>query len=416
MEGIRHHPWVNIDNESPPLSIAPKVTGIVSDSSLARTISSINHDRDFVIYSFHSIGTKQGSLAENKKELSEDIVRRKSITISGRSSEAAEVPIIKIDGGDVQELVGNPSMDEQSKAKDSLEELRGLRLSVTSRLPPLPKEEALADTANGKLKPVSRARAATTGGHRPVIKTNAETLNPPKPKEELSTTPESATNRRSSFLKPESAENSADAKSAEIQGRRRSTSFSAKASALLRKPSFGPGNASHRPTEEAEPDVDPSEERSSVVMRRMSMVSPSNDDQQSPKSPTNVNVEMKELQEWHQMHKPPKSIRTLKFAFNAAASSSTLDAATMFQDLHKVLVSLKEYHTKQLTFTRNEEFYIFHCTCKNQMFTDDLQFDIEICKVWLMNMHALKMKKRKGNAFYFKDIHDRILHGLKWSK
>jgi hypothetical protein len=407
-----------MENTGPPISIAPKVTGIVSDSSLAKAISSINHDRDFVIYSFNAIGKRQPSATEIKKDISEEVVQRKSITISGRNSGTADVPIIQIDGGNVEELATNPAKanDDEAKAKDSLEELRGIRNSVTSRLPPLPKEQPPSDTANGTLKPITRARAATTGGQRPVIKTNAESLNPPPHQEQLSNIPDSAANSKSNFLKPESAESSAESRRGEFQGRRRSTSFSAKASTLMRKRSFGPGNPSHHPPGEPEPDADPIVERTSVVMQRMSMVSPSNEEQNSPKSPVAVQVEMDELVAWHQMHKPPKSIRTLKLAFNAAASSSTLDAATMFQDLHKALIALKEHQTKQLIFTRHEDYYIFHCTCKNEMFKEDLQFDIEICKVWLMNLHALKMKKRKGNAFYFKDIHDRILNGLKWGK
>jgi hypothetical protein len=100
------------------------------------------------------------------------------------------------------------------------------------------------------------------------------------------------------------------------------------------------------------------------------------------------NFKMEDIIAWHEIHKPPKTIRSVKFAFRKGTCSSVLDTATMFQDVHKALLSLPEYQTKNFQFKRHPDYYNFSCTYSDEGVLEPLKFDVEICKVWLLDLHA----------------------------
>jgi hypothetical protein len=406
LDGVRNHPWVCFDGLEPPKSIPPKVTGIVGDSSLAKVISSINYEQDHVIYTFESIEARKKVIMGVKGEANDEVAVRKSIVIARKQSESGLPP-----NTNCSDATGHPI---SSNAKDSLEDFPRERGCITSRLPPLPKNPVEASTAS---KPAARRiRATTISVPRATVYTPQEI--PLNASQDLK---KSIAEIRASanFFKPIPIillpqETPVDDKP--TQGRRRSATISAKTGNLFRRLTTLPGThvVSEEQDDRLESEMVGEDLRKSAVMRRMAMVSP--DDSNNENSPGNVDIKVEEINTWHFIHHPPKSIRTLKFAFNSAASSSILDPAFMFQSLHNSLLALKEYQTGKLTFERNPDFYIFNCTCKSELFKDNLLFEIEICKVWLMSMHALKVKKQNGNAFLFKDIHDRIVKGLEWTK
>ncbi|KAJ3261485.1 MAP/microtubule affinity-regulating kinase 3 [Boothiomyces macroporosus] len=98
-----------------------------------------------------------------------------------------------------------------------------------------------------------------------------------------------------------------------------------------------------------------------------------------------------EISDWHLIHKPPPKIRTMKFQFRKGLISSS-DPPTMFQDLHRVLVEIK--NQMNIKIAKPNDYYIFHVSGSN------FNVEIELCKLWLLKMHGLKMKKT-GNAEEF---------------
>jgi hypothetical protein len=132
-----------------------------------------------------------------------------------------------------------------------------------------------------------------------------------------------------------------------------------------------------------------------ILARRLSMVGKPEDDHTHASLMDGEtaklkleNFKMQDIIAWHEIHKPPKSIRSVKFAFRKGTSSSVLDTATMFQDLHKALLSLPEYQTKNFQFKRHPDYYNFSCTYTEDGRLEKLKFDVEICKVWLLDLHA----------------------------
>ncbi|KAJ3261484.1 hypothetical protein HK103_005319 [Boothiomyces macroporosus] len=104
----------------------------------------------------------------------------------------------------------------------------------------------------------------------------------------------------------------------------------------------------------------------------------------SDKSNIEEEFSVKDISEWHLTHKPPSKIRTMKFNFKKGLIS-TLDPPSIFQDLHRALVELKPVF--KLNITKPSDYYIFHVEMESA------SLDIELCKVWLLNVHGLKISK-----------------------
>jgi hypothetical protein len=87
----------------------------------------------------------------------------------------------------------------------------------------------------------------------------------------------------------------------------------------------------------------------------------------------------------------------------------------MFQDLHRALLMLKEENpTSILKFNRNADYYLFDCELTNANTLKVLKFELEICKVYLLKMHALRMKRKQGDFFDFQVIHKRLFEHVYW--
>ncbi|KAJ3273073.1 MAP/microtubule affinity-regulating kinase 3 [Terramyces sp. JEL0728] len=180
------------------------------------------------------------------------------------------------------------------------------------------------------------------------------------------------------------------------------------------------------PTVEEFPSTENGESRKEMVMRRMSLVGP----QLIPPAPhdrklsvassigqasfVDQSLNFVEIEDWHLTHKPPKTIRTMRFIIKSGFSSS-LDPATMFQDLHKALHQIGQKHKENMTFKRLPEYYLFHITINFlEKYDEALRIEIELCKVWLLNLHALRIRRLNGDGFAFKEFYNDLKSKLGW--
>ncbi|KAJ3318945.1 hypothetical protein HDV06_006934 [Boothiomyces sp. JEL0866] len=141
-------------------------------------------------------------------------------------------------------------------------------------------------------------------------------------------------------------------------------------------------------------NASPEQSRELSVLNRMS-----NDSDKS--FPNDAELNFEEIRDWHWIHKPPIRIRTMKFNFKKGLYSS-LDPPVLFQDLHRGLVQLKELFNMKIS--KLDGYYLFRVD------TDNCAFDIELCKIWLLNMHGLKISKQKQNQ----DFINHLVQVLAW--
>ncbi|KAI9364380.1 KA1 domain/Ssp2 C-terminal domain-containing protein [Zopfochytrium polystomum] len=107
------------------------------------------------------------------------------------------------------------------------------------------------------------------------------------------------------------------------------------------------------------------------------------------------------------MHRPPKEIRTVRYAFNPHLTSQ-LPPSAIFQDVHRVLLLLKSQNDGNLKFERSAEGY-YYLKCElTGMGPDDVQFEIEVCRIWLLKMHGVRIKRISGSALSFKFIYSKM--------
>ncbi|KAL7747270.1 hypothetical protein RI367_007324 [Sorochytrium milnesiophthora] len=183
------------------------------------------------------------------------------------------------------------------------------------------------------------------------------------------------------------------------------------------------------------------------------------------------------ISEFHAIHRPAKTIRSLRFSFTMA-TTSVKPASAIFQDLHRVLILL-QHQFQTLKFTRDRDLYLFTCTIGPQptarptesasgicsppaspggdavravsptlpMVADlpetaatdtdtagagggaspalddsanskattgpvPLVFEAEVCKVWLLRMHGVRVKRISGDTLAFKDIYHDLVSKL----
>jgi hypothetical protein len=161
------------------------------------------------------------------------------------------------------------------------------------------------------------------------------------------------------------------------------------------------------------------------LFRRMTMVGPGEADTRletnaEADSPATASMStpggMQEIEKWHEVHRPPKEIRTLQFFYRKQCTSTSLDPSSMFQDLHQALIKLNMIYENRLKFRRYPEYYLFQCE-----YVDPeaqglcVTFEAEICKVFAGSGHSLRMKRTSGNGLVFNDVYSQIVSELQWS-
>ncbi|KAI9219990.1 kinase-like domain-containing protein [Blastocladiella britannica] len=66
------------------------------------------------------------------------------------------------------------------------------------------------------------------------------------------------------------------------------------------------------------------------------------------------------IADFHTLHRPPKSIRSMRFALTTTNTSS-MPPSAVFQELHRALLAVTSASFPGLTFARDPEFYVFQC-------------------------------------------------------
>ena len=123
----------------------------------------------------------------------------------------------------------------------------------------------------------------------------------------------------------------------------------------------------------------------------------------------------KEIQEWHELHLPAKVVRSMRFSFNTA-TSSTLEPSVIFKRLHRVLILLSKRYEGAFMYQRPDPgYYLLTCRLHNRRNESEgpLIFEVEVCKVWLLKLHGLRIKRMGGNPLLFKEIYGFIESELK---
>lgn len=94
---------------------------------------------------------------------------------------------------------------------------------------------------------------------------------------------------------------------------------------------------------------------------------------------------MKQISEYHRLHRPAKEVRTARFNLSNKTVSSE-PPSQIFQEIHRVLLDLQARIYPGLTFERPEDYYLLVCRLRHpNSETDELVFELEICKVWLLS-------------------------------
>ena len=69
------------------------------------------------------------------------------------------------------------------------------------------------------------------------------------------------------------------------------------------------------------------------------------------------------------------------------------------------MVSMQQMYYGTLSMKRDTSLYLFSCTIsENGSSKPELIFEVEVCKVWLLNLHGVKIKRVLGPALKFKEV------------
>ncbi|KAJ3269852.1 hypothetical protein HDV01_000858 [Terramyces sp. JEL0728] len=362
IEGIRNDGWVNYECVNKPVKYEPAA---VDRNSLATVISSVTFDTNCTVYHIRQHNELQ--LKKDKEHFektqqrtsTQDIVslkRRKSISIqSTREGDSTDGGYAKISKNDsLRTIVQPPSVNAGSITRSSS---LGSKNSKSPMLANSPSETRMSSSTSSNRKTLVLAES-----------------NEHKEAEQMQ-------------AKPASIEQSLNQ---EKMSRLKETPIRAKYNRQTSNPQikFKETKSVNRRAAsvvEREISMDVSKKiisREASIADRMSSLMPHE----------SISVDLQEVEKWHETHKPATKMRTVKFSL----AGSILPPATIFQELHKTIIQLKEEY-KALAFERVPEYYTFAIT------VDGAELQAEVVKVWLGNMHAIRFKKIYGKSkVYFK--------------
>ncbi|KAI8899923.1 kinase-like domain-containing protein [Globomyces pollinis-pini] len=440
MDGLRNHPWTNFDGLSPPDRILPRLTGIVDEKKLGQMINSINYDQQFTVYQFHKFKGAKGQIEIPKKidpstKKNIAVVSRKGISLKqdGLDSNSLSLTTSIPESGDDDTNAAPIQRKNSISLPRSMSKRSGRARSATVTAPRATTQVISFTASAEQTKPVCeepvvivpnseefpKGEVKPSVGLLSVVKPTQAQVRRHRSFTESRKSPSSTISQRGteksnnlSFDLASSPENTNDATHANNLSPTKSTD---------RRPSF----FQQRPPVEKRPSVlFPKEEDydspDNAFITRLSTVGPT---AHIPTSPTNAvttpqadDISIEVITKFHETHRPPKAIRSMKFALRPGITSSILDPATMFQDIHKALISLASESEDQLQFKRLPDYYIFSCKYEGGNDKEQLMFDIELCKVWLLSIHGIKVTRLQGSGFEFKEVYDRLVKKLNWQK
>ncbi|KAJ3311308.1 Map microtubule affinity-regulating kinase [Boothiomyces sp. JEL0838] len=409
MEELRNDPWVTSEGKLPPVPrILPKFSG-TDDWNLTKNVFGIcsTEDSNFIVYNFHPI--PNSSLASDMVKIdrrkSVSVVRRKTISVKGQQPNMDEIM-----AAGCQKAVGSPLAKEQFHLEDFM------KSSFSETKTPSANESiepAVLDGESNKQKSPENNNIAQPNENIiefPASNQKSGELKEGSPK----SIPQTPLRKRAQTISPSQLAPTIRVESTEppclnkIESIKRSNSMLEKKSkedllGIDKRSFIGKRNSVSDGRTVSPGSTTPT--RHSLVARRMSTVSP------VPivvGKPEDEEPSLEEITKWHEIHKPPSNIRTIKFGFRPNSTSS-MGPANMFQDLHKALLAISD--SEVFRFRRTADLYQFVCSVHDIY---EVEFDVEICKVWLLSLHAVRFRRIRGDGMQFKITTDKIIDLLDW--
>ncbi|KAJ3322119.1 Map microtubule affinity-regulating kinase [Boothiomyces sp. JEL0866] len=418
MDDLRNDAWVTSEGKLPPVPrITPKFSG-TDDWNLTKNVSGIKNteDSNFIVYNFHAIPSSTLALDPIKidRRKSVSVVRRKTISVKGQQPNMEDIlaaGACRPSASDISK--DSPNLDDSKKSsfidtkKPSFSETKKPSFVDSKRssfvigagvvtIAQAPEINIVVDTVESKINFPSSNNA----------------LGESKREDSFSATPRTPLRKRAQTIAPSTLAQSIKVEPMEtpVSIKRNNTMLERKSKDHLNV-NVGDGRNSFLGVGRSFSDDQPSSPvvgtsaRPSIVAHRMSTVSPVPLVEGSPET---IEPNMDEITKWHEIHRPPAKIRTIKFGFRPNTTSS-MEPANMFQDIHKALLSIS--NSEIINFKRTPDIYQFVCEAKEG---NDVEFDVEICKVWLLSLHAVRFRRIRGDGMRFKKITDNIIDHLDW--
>ncbi|KAJ3352887.1 Serine/threonine-protein kinase par-1 [Entophlyctis luteolus] len=431
METLRQDPWVNFEEFERPLRINPRITN-TSPAHITQFVSSITKMPEYTLYTIRQ-HTRDGRSMEGAGEESNKSVQ------SRRRSMSAQ-PALGTGSTVVPPLLIAPSKNKTtgrrfSNASNVIGVTALISPSQEDSISPLPSNTSV------RISGTTRGRRMSLQEEQPKV--------PQLPKKVLE-------NPAIIKVQAESGEKRHE--------RRGSTAFAGSFGRGFRNSNGDELTAEsdesmyHNYRKSASSSVSPTnviyeDDRELMILKRMSMVSPeiptmetvsslptttttaksagglsqsSRSESGSIISPVQTNIagtttatvttvlSEQDIEKWHEFHKPPKEIRSARYSFNPK-TTSTLAPNYIFQDVHRVLVLLQKSFAGTMEFSRTPAYYLINCKLTYAETEEEVSFDVEVCKMWLLNLHGVRIKKQGGSALRFKECYAAIVDMLQIS-
>jgi hypothetical protein len=355
MDDLRKDEWVNQDEEEPPIRIMPKLAGNSDVSQISQFIDGITKDKDSIVYSLHKHSDSRSPQAPGAA----------TPTISPMAKFTRKLSVMR----------PSPTQDEESDGIDSITPL-GVRAS------------GIGGTGGRRKSNISgadsviRRRGSSASPSTSPRGRSGMAMNTPADR------PTQVMRRMSSVgpaIEPPPPVEGADG--AKVGGGRRASAIGNTIKDKAKNPLMPVGGGLVKSMSQIVDDLDPFNDE--------------NEDEED--------ITIKELEDWHSFHRPPKEIRTVRFSFSPR-TTSPLAPAIIFRELHRVLLFTQE-NIKSLSMKRSDEYYMIVCSTA-EYGEKPMQFEIEICTVWMLKIHGLRFKRISGDPFGYKKIYEQIVKEL----
>lgn len=130
-------------------------------------------------------------------------------------------------------------------------------------------------------------------------------------------------------------------------------------------------------------------------------------------SPEDSLPNYQEIEMWHLIHKPSKTVRSTRLNFNKS-TATTKPPFSLFQNLCWALYEMRNVYPNRFYFVRNPDYYLFECNLLNENLNDvEVKFEVEVCKVWLLKLYALRLKRISGDPFLYEELYSELISLMK---
>lgn len=368
MDELRQDPWVNFEEIERPLRIEPKILGNPDPSQISQFIVGITNNKDAIIYTLHTHVETRGSLNPAANIPASSTPSRQS-AVGRRASMLIRHP----EGGPSQQRGGGGGGEEDDVSplpidlSGAFAAKSGHRSSVSDSNAPIRRRSTISSASDASATlgvnlgslPLTLAPISHTPSPIPDnTKDNNDVLiNAPKPR----------MRSMSVGQRPHSIALSSDMDVKKVLAPINPTAE--RDTKLMRRMSMvGPSIPPIDPTEIQHQEPGGHKPGSFTLNRRASMVVPAVSrptdlsgtavpapgvlmrtpssivDDLDPFSTDDFAFDLEptkeEIEDWHGFHRPAKEVRTVRFSFSSNTTSS-LQPALIFQEIHRVLVDLQ---------------------------------------------------------------------------